>query len=360
LRLQLSRRLRLKAESSSGFKFSGLNSSRKEEVLEEIYDLELERVLREIEKLKAKRVLLQLPDGLKVYGERLAEEFSRRLGVEAYVSGSSCYGGCDLALKEAEALKADLLIHYGHTPFLEETGGIKVLYVEARCRLEILSVVEKALPLLGKYERIGLTASLQHVHGLREAAGRLEAEGKTAVVGDGKGRGVAYPGQVLGCNASAAENISDFVEAFLHVGGGTFHPLGVYLATGKPVVHADPFTMEVSEISPLGEEVKRRVRGSIGRLLEASKIGVILCSKPGQFQPGQALNVKRELERVGKKPVLLVLEEISEEALGNFPGLEGFVSTACPRVGVDDAGRFSRPLVPADLFFKALRGGLWD
>jgi 2-(3-amino-3-carboxypropyl)histidine synthase len=324
--------------------------------LEAPYDFELVKIVREISLSKAGKVLLQMPDGLKPYAQTLTAEIGSRTGVEVYVSAGSCYGGCDLALTEAEKLKVDLLIHFGHTAFLAQPSKPKVIYVEARCRLGIGEAVKAALPLLASHRRVGLAASLQHVHRLGEAKKILEAEGKQVEVGNPEGQGVAYPGQILGCNVSAAEALSGKVEAYLHVGGGIFHALGIYLATGKPVVAADPYTGRALEVSEAGEKAKRRLKASLLRLGESSRVGVILGVKPGQFNPQLALKVTRRLRELGKKPLLLSLDEVDELKLENFPEVEAFVSTACPRLGLDDAEKFSRPLVPASKFLETFGG----
>ncbi len=52
---------------------------------------------------------------------------------------------------------------------------------------------------------------------------------------------MGYAGQVSGCNYSNAKSIASEVEAFLFVGGGMFHALGIALGTSKPTIIADPY-----------------------------------------------------------------------------------------------------------------------
>lgn len=317
--------------------------------MEAPYDFELDRITSEIRRLGVRRVLLQLPSGFKPYASQLSSELKRKTGCEVWVSAGSCYGGCDLAVEEARRLQADLLVHFGHTSFLHHPD-FRVLYVEAACKLEVEEAVRRAIPLLSPHVRIGLTASLQHVHKLGEVGKLLEGEGKQVEIGKPKGRGVNYPGQILGCNVSAAEAVKDRVEAYLHIGGGSFHALGVHLETGRPVVAADPLTGQAFQVR--GEKVKARLRASLLRLGEASLVGVIVGVKPGQFNYQLALQVKARLEELGKHVLLLSLNEISEEMLGDFPSVEAFICTACPRIGLDDAERFSRPVIPAFKFLE--------
>ena len=128
-----------------------------------MYQFETEKVVESILKGKFKKVLIQLPDGLKPYAVSLAKEISKKTNVKVYVSGEPCYGACDLALQEAESLGVDLIIHYGHSEFpLNPKPKIDVVYVEVKSNIEVLPVVEKALPFLKNYKRIGLVTNIQH------------------------------------------------------------------------------------------------------------------------------------------------------------------------------------------------------
>ncbi len=79
-----------------------------------MYDLEEDRLVAEITGRGARRLLVQLPDGLKNEGPRLASLIREKTGAEVFVSASPAWGACDLSLDAATRLKADLLVHYGH------------------------------------------------------------------------------------------------------------------------------------------------------------------------------------------------------------------------------------------------------
>src|SRR3972149_2084548 len=128
------------------------------------FDFEEERIKQEITRLGAKRVLLQLPEGLKPDAPRLAK-IVEKAGALPIVSADPCYGACDLATSEAEALGVDLLIHYGHAKLLKHEK-VPTLYLEARATVNVGSAVEKSLKLLTRYSKIGLTTTGQHVQQL--------------------------------------------------------------------------------------------------------------------------------------------------------------------------------------------------
>src|SRR6266702_3320339 len=114
-----------------------------------MYDLEEERLVAEITGRGARRLLIQLPDGLKNEGPRLARLIREKTGAEVFVSASPAWGACDLSLDAASRLKADLLVHYGHNEFLRDgSNGIPVVYIPAKSNHEILPVVERAVSIL--------------------------------------------------------------------------------------------------------------------------------------------------------------------------------------------------------------------
>ena len=82
------------------------------------FDFEEERIKQEIAKLNAKRVLLQMPEGLKPEGPRLAR-IIEKTGALPMISADPCYGACDLATDEAESLGIDLIVHFGHAKLVK-------------------------------------------------------------------------------------------------------------------------------------------------------------------------------------------------------------------------------------------------
>jgi 2-(3-amino-3-carboxypropyl)histidine synthase len=305
------------------------------------FDFEEERVKQEVLRVGAKRVLIQLPEGLKPEAPRLAK-IIERFGAVPLISADPCYGACDLATEDAESLGVDLVIHYGHSKLLKYER-VPTIYVEARATVNVDDVIEKALPMLERWRKIGLTTTVQHVQtldGVREA---LVRAGKMVVVGDA--RRLNYPGQVIGCDYSNARSIAKDVEAFLFVGGGRFHALGVALSTSKPTVVADPYENRAYSVDKEAETIVKQRWASVEEAKKAKTFGVLVGLKPGQEKLEQALTVKRSLEENGETAFLLAAREITPEALMEFPTVDAFVNTACPRISLDDASRFRKPVL---------------
>jgi 2-(3-amino-3-carboxypropyl)histidine synthase len=305
------------------------------------FDLEETRLKEEIKKRKPKIVFLQLPEGLKPAAPHLAS-IVEDSGALPIVSSDPCYGACDLPLSEAKLLDADLIVHYGHTPMTLNTE-IPVVYVEARAKTSIKEALTKAVPCLEAWNKIGLVTTVQHVHQLDEMKKLLEANGKTVLVGDSSP--AKHPGQVIGCDFGNAQSVSEDVEAYLFVGGGRFHAMGVALATGKPTVIADPY----EELAyPIHEDARRVIMqrwGNLSAAKEAKNFGVLINLKSGQMRLKAALDIKEKLEQSGRRATLLALREVTPNALMQFPSIDAFVNTACPRLSLDDAPYYGKPLL---------------
>jgi len=305
------------------------------------FDLEEERLKEEIRKRGARRVLFQLPEGLKAEGPRLAS-VAEKMGAVAIVSADPCYGACDLAVQEAESLGADLLVHYGHSEMTPQQR-VPTIYIEAKTVVSVKPAVKKAISLLKPWKHVGLITTIQHVDMLGEARTTLLEAGKSVAVGDA-GR-LKHAGQVTGCDYSNATAIMKGVDAFLFLGGGRFHALGVALATSKPTIVADPYERRAYSVENEVRKIMKQRWSSIREAEKAKRFGVVIGLKSGQKRIDEAMRVKEKLVKRGKRTTLLTMHEVTPEALMQFPTIDSFVNTACPRIALDDATRFRRPVL---------------
>jgi 2-(3-amino-3-carboxypropyl)histidine synthase len=320
------------------------------------FDLEEKLLKREIKKRKPRIVVLQLPEGLKAEAPHLAS-IIEEAGALSIVSTDPCYGACDLATSEAKLLSADLIVHYGHTSMTMKPD-IPTVYVEAKAKISVKEAVKKALPYLESWSKIGLVTTVQHVHQIDEIKNMLLKAGKIVSVGDA-GQ-LQYAGQVIGCDFSNARSVSEKVDAYLFVGGGRFHAIGAALATGKPTIIADPYEKRAY---PLQGEVRKVINqrwASITEARRAKSFGVLISLKSGQMRIGDAMKIKAKLEKKGLNATLFALREVAPSALMQFPGLDAFVNTACPRLSLDDASSFRRPLLSLNEALVLLGEMKWE
>ena len=320
------------------------------------FDFEEERIKQEIAKLDAKRVLLQLPEGLKPEAPKLAKIIEKS-GVLAIISADPCYGACDIALAEAESLGVDLIIHFGHAKMVKHEQ-VPTIYVEARATVTVDEAIEQALSLLNEYTTVGLVTSVQHLQMLNQVREILTRFGKTIIIGDTGQMG--YPGQVSGCNYSNAKSIANEVEAFLFVGGGMFHGLGIALSTTKPTIIADPYDNRAYSISGEAQKILKQRFASIQEAKNAKKFGIFIGLKPGQKHLENALRMKELAEEKGKTAYLLAAREITPESLLEFPSIDAYVNTACPRVSLEATGKFGKPVLTVNEFMVVCGESSWE
>ena len=320
------------------------------------FDFEEERIKQEITRLGAKRVLLQLPEGLKPEGPRLAKIIEKS-GALPIISADPCYGACDIAVNEAESLGVDLIVHFGHSKLVKHEQ-IPTIYVEARATVKVDAALEQSLLLLSNYTKIGLATSVQHLQVLNQTRELLIRAGKTVIIGD-SGQ-MSYAGQVSGCNYSNVKSIAGEVEAFLFIGGGLFHALGIALSTSKPTFIADPYDNRAFAIYDEAQKILKKRWACIEEAQGAKAFGVFVGLKPGQKRLDQALSVKALAEKHGKAAYLLAVREITPETLLEFPSIDAYVNTACPRISLDASGKFSKPVLTINEFMVASGESSWE
>lgn len=313
------------------------------------YDLDLDRAIDLIQKSGARLVGLQAPEGLKRAMPPLARLIEKMTCSKVIISGDPCFGACDVDMQLCGAV--DLMFHLGHAELDE--GPEKVIFLEARMRDDLSAVVAKAASVL-KCRRVGVTTTIQHVHKLDQALETLREHGIQGALGPAGGR-IAKAGQVLGCCYAAARALD--VEEYLFIGTGQFHPLGIALATGKRVIVADPVACEVSEIDP--DPMLRRRFGAIERAREAKSFLILVSKKPGQKRMDTAQHIKALGESRGLEMSLVYLDNIEPDRLLNL-GAEAAVSTACPRVALDDAAKYRIPILTPPEFEILLGEREWE
>ncbi len=305
-------------------------------------DLELDRVGEWVRRGGYRRVLIQSPLGLRHAALRVAEALEQ-MNVEAIISGGSCWGGCDVAYREAEAMGADAIIHIGHPRFLgrdkHPTYYLECRYLDPE---PLLKVAEKAAEIMDGGGVVGVGATAQWLNHLSRVIRLLRERGVEAVAG-GVGGVIRHEGQVLGCAYNGLLELEGRVSSYL-VLGSIFHGLGLALLTRKPVYGADPFTQRVEELGAHAERVLAQRYAMIEGFRRAERIGVVVSLKPGQLRRGLASRLKGMVEEWGRKADIVVLDEVSEQALTDLPH-QAFINTACQRLSIEDQQRLGKPLL---------------
>lgn len=311
------------------------------------------------------QVFLQLPEGLHQYVVNIINWLEETYQVTILLDANPNYGSCDLPSEDTlKQINVQAIIQIGHLPIPSmqaEKRSIPTLFVNAQSTLPVLQTVKKSLTqLTGKH--IGIVTTAQHLHHLDQIIKILEKNEFTPIIEKGDNR-LFSSGQVLGCNFTAATSITKKVDSFLFVGTGFFHALGLLLATNKPVVIADPYTNQVLNAQNLQEKKQQLLRqryGAIAFAKQAKRIAVIIGLKPGQIRYDYALRLQQKIKDSGKQGVLLAAEIISPSFIDRFPFVDVFVSTACPRIAIDDYNSYKKPILTPIELEVALQEKEWD
>lgn len=305
------------------------------------YDFEEEKIIKEIKERKAKKVLLQLPEGVKKEGLRLSNLIENKTSAKVIISGGGCWGGCNLAVEEAKQVDADLIVHFGHAPFLKVK--FPVLYVEMKAKKELLSALKKEVGKL-KIKNMGLVGSVQYREQFGNIKKFLEKEGKKIIIPKKKGF-AAYEGHVIGCEFSGLKDIEDKIEGCL-VLGNRFHALGAALALiNKQIYLLDEHTDKIELMNKERDKILKQRAIALDRVRKVNTIGVIVDTKLGQCHLEKAEKLKKDLEKIGKKVIVILVKEFNPEVLMNFYDVRGFIDTACPRIAIDDYGKYDKPMI---------------
>ena len=295
-------------------------------------------MMEELEELaksmKERRILLQIPEGLKGRIDDFVGVFERH-GKEVIVDLDPTYGACDVRIREKEAVGAEAIVHIGHLPMVKLPG---VYYVEWKRELNKEAVISalKSLMERGKV-CVATTANFGYILGaLKELDG--------VVLGRGSWR-VPYEGVVLGCDTTACDVNAD-LNAF--IGDGSFHPMAIWINTRRPTFIIDP-SGRVQRVSY--EDVLKKRLALIGSV-SGRKIGIIVSSKVGQNRRKLAFQLYELSKSLGYKPYLFVSDYLDPSYLLGLD-VDFFVYTGCPRVPIDDAERYSKPLLtPEEFLYK--------
>lgn len=205
---------------------------------------------------------------------------------------------------------------------------METLFIEARYedKFKLPKKLISKLP-----NRVTLATTVQFLDSLEGIKQQLEQANKQVILF--KGEHTKYSGQILGCSLNKQEQ----TDAFLYIGTGKFHPKALLLKQEKPVYTYDPFTKIMDLMTEKDiETIKKQQKGALLRYLTSDIIGIIVSVKPGQNHLKQAEQLQEKLQKEGKQVYVFLTDTLNFVELENFPFIQCWVNTMCPRIGFDD------------------------
>jgi diphthamide biosynthesis enzyme Dph1/Dph2-like protein len=159
-----------------------------------------------------------------------------------------------------------------------------------------------------------------------------------------------YGINVLGCYSEPA-NIND-VDTILLIGNGKFHEENIIRKLKKKVIVYDPIYGEIRIYEP-DYKFDNIIQFLLNKLKNSNNIGIILSIKPGQYYYLETLKVKEILEKMGKNVYLFIGDTIDFLQLLNFPFIDFWIFSACPRI-IDDVIDSNINGITIDILIKNL------
>jgi 2-(3-amino-3-carboxypropyl)histidine synthase len=304
-----------------------------------MFEVDLASAISEIRRLKARVVALQVPEGLKKRAYQIAEDIENKSEAEVVVVAEPCFGACDIPSSLFDIV--DAVVNVGHSTMPSLKFSKPVIFVPARSKITIGDQLKKAVGML--QEPVGVLSTAQHLQELDSTIENLESMGIKVKVAEGDSR-ISHAGEVLGCNYTAATAVVKDVNSYLLIGSGTFHALGIHLATGKKVVVLDPNLEEPREIDQVKDKILRQRHAVIEKAERARSFGIIIGEKIGQRRLRRARELRKLLRWKKKDAALIIMDKFDPDKLRSL-GFDAYVSTACPRIAIDDVAMYDRPLL---------------
>ena len=147
-------------------------------------------------------------------------------------------------------------------------------------------------------------------------------------------------------------NIMDKLD-FLDEKGYKYYFLFTITGYGREIELNIPEKEEILKTTKLDEKnIKKwyaKQAQRIAKAKQARRLGIIVSTKPGQHNTKQINVLKSKVK--DKKVHTFICDEVNAQQLMNFPDIDAWINTACPRLVEDE---FNKPVVNIEEFIKAI------
>lgn len=212
---------------------------------------------------------------------------------------------------------------------------MKIMHVEAKLDFDVKSL-ENIVDKLPK--SFVFATTVQFVDYIADIVEFFKSRGKEAMLINASH--AKYAGQILGCSLFESKG------PFFYMGDGLFHPKILKIRTDEDVYAFNPYTDNFFEIGEGDVKVlKGRQKGALVKFYSSDRIGVLVTTKPGQCLYKRAMIFKKRLEAIGKQVYVFIANTIDFNDLENYPDIEIFINTMCPRIAFDDTNKIQKSII---------------
>lgn len=299
---------------------------------------------------RPERIVLQVPAGLVRNAHALTAQIRDAVAAPVVLATRPCFGACDFPSRD-EAPRADVAVVLGHAPIPNVPLVRTTFFVEMREAGGDPERIAASIAAAPIPRRLGLVFSVQHLGLTGPLSAALAARGFDVRFGRGDRR-LAYAAQALGCNYTSAEAVASEVEAFLFVGTGRFHPLGLAFAVDRPVWAIDPLQNRLEPPIDRAALIGRRLL-AVAAARDARRWGILVSTFAGQNRTPTALALQERARAHGRDAEMLLFDRLDPRDLEGRD-LDAYVNTACPRIALDDGPNFPKPVLTPPEFLMAL------
>lgn len=218
----------------------------------------------------------------------------------------------------------------------KKPGDMKLAFIEVKYKREI-TIPKDFIAKLPK--KVILFTNIQYLPQYDHLKAQLE---KTGIdVTSVRPKHAWNEGQILGCSV---EDWSDKeIDGFVYIGDGFFHPKAILFENKQPVYMYDPQSLKQYTLSQNDiEAILKRRKGALVTFHSVTNVGVLITTKYGQNRLKEVFKLPKKYP--DKKFFYLMADVIDFAGLEDFPFIEVYVNTACPRV-MDDHKKIPRPVL---------------
>lgn len=347
------------------------------------YSFEILKTVERILDLKATHVALQMPEGLLMYATVLADIF-RRLApccTQVSVLGDVTYGACCIDDLGAQALGAQLLVHYGHSCLVPlQHTTVPCLYVFVEIQMDVRHMVDCLNATVFQTMSSGgggavavkpfvyLLGTVQFRHALVSTKRILREEYgyEHVVIPQVK---PLSPGEVLGCTSprlTQHQEQHDLPAIVCFVADGRFHLESTLISNARNGIQTfyryDPYSKALTEEAYDHTAMHGLRRTAIHSAASAETFGILMGTLGRQGNPAIVQRIQSSLRQHGKRCFLMLVSEITPAKLKLFGDKVGaWVQVACPRLSVDWGHYLSdKPVLSPYELFVSLEESSWQ
>ena len=220
---------------------------------------------------------------------------------------------------------------------------MKLMFLKAKYQIKFVIPKEFILTIkktFKKNSKLACFCAVQFREKLESIKELLEKENFTTKIS--KPFRTSIEGQILGCDSYKDSLNLDLekIDGFVYIGDGHFHPNALLLAQEfekdiKPVVIFNCVQRTVEVIGEKNiEKYLQKKKFCLVKFLLSENIGVFITTKWGQEYLETSLKLEKKYPK--KKFYFFIGDNFLDSEIENFPFVECFVNTACPRIGQDD------------------------